>query len=98
MRKSPMMIPSGLGFAKIINRIAPMYKGILRIFLSMDESSLINGLEIVTTLFVKSLLTSLCQREEFPSLVIFFLPLDRQRRARGNFFNQCQFSFDILNN
>jgi hypothetical protein len=28
----------------------------------------INRLEIITTVFVKSLLTSLCQREKFPSL------------------------------
>jgi len=28
----------------------------------------INRIEIIATVFIKSLLTSLCQREEFPSL------------------------------
>jgi general secretion pathway protein I len=60
----------------------------------------INSLIIITTLIVKSLLTSLCQREGKsplergvgvcnPSLV---------KRGKGRFFNQCQFNFETLNN
>src|SRR4030066_989054 len=37
---------------------------------------------------IKSLLTSLCQREGFPSL---------GKRGEGRFSNQCQFNFETLN-
>jgi hypothetical protein len=50
----------------------------------MGESSLINGLEIVTTLFVKSLPTSLFQREEFPSL---------EKRGEGRFYRSMPIQF-----
>jgi general secretion pathway protein G len=48
----------------------------------------INSFKIIKTLTVKSLLTSLYQREEFPSLA---------KRGKGRFFNQCQFKFEPLN-
>ncbi len=56
----------------------------------------INSLIIITTLIVKSLLTSLCQREGFPSLVKSVRLATE--RGKGRFFNQCQFNFETLNN
>ncbi|MEW6417980.1 MAG: hypothetical protein AB1480_07650, partial [Nitrospirota bacterium] len=42
----------------------------------------INGLIIMTTLFIKSLLTSLCQREDlYPSLA---------KRGEGRFYDLCK--------
>ncbi len=60
------------------------------VFHFMQRSG-INGLIIMTTLlFIKSLLTSLCQREDlYPSLV---------KRGKGRFSDLCKFNFDILNN
>jgi hypothetical protein len=54
------------------------------------KSELINSLIVMTTsLFVKSLLTSLCQREEFnPSLA---------KRGKGRFSDLYKFHFKILN-
>jgi len=49
---------------------------------------IIKAFKIITTVFIKSLLTSLYQREEFPSLV---------KRGKGRFSNQCQFNFETLN-
>jgi len=43
----------------------------------------------MTTLFIKSLLTSLCQREDlYPSLV---------KRGKGRFSDLCKFNFETLN-
>jgi prepilin-type N-terminal cleavage/methylation domain-containing protein len=59
----------------------------------------INSLKIKKTLTVKSLLTSLYQREEIS-------PLERgvgvctpslAKRGKGRFFNQCQFTFETIN-
>jgi len=49
----------------------------------------INSLKIIMTLFIKSLLTSLYQREvKHPSLV---------KRGWGRFSDACQFNFETLN-
>jgi hypothetical protein len=49
----------------------------------------INSLIIITTLFIKSLLTSLFQREgKYPSLA---------KRGKGRFCGTCQFNFGTLN-
>jgi hypothetical protein len=48
------------------------------------------SLIIMTTLFIKSLLSSLCQREDlYPSLV---------KRGKGRFSDLCKFNFETLNN
>jgi len=48
-----------------------------------------NSLIIMTTLFIKSLLPSLCQREDLsPSLA---------KRGKGRFSNLCKFNFKTLN-
>jgi prepilin-type N-terminal cleavage/methylation domain-containing protein len=49
---------------------------------------IIKAFKIIMTVFIKSLLISLYQREEFPSLV---------KRGKGRFSNQCQFNFETLN-
>ena len=49
----------------------------------------INSLIIITALFIKSLLTSLFQRErKYPSLA---------KRGKGRFCGTCQFNFETLN-
>ena len=51
--------------------------------------SYINSLIIMTTLFIKSLLTSLYQREDLsPSLA---------KRGKGRFSDLCGFNFETLN-
>ena len=56
----------------------------------MKQSVLfINGLIIIMTLFIKSLLTSLCQREEIPLF---------GKEGRGEIFNQCKFYFETVYN
>ena len=55
----------------------------------MKVLSFINRLIILTTLFIKSLLTSLCQREDSnPSL---------EKRGKGRFLDVCKFNFETLN-
>ena len=49
---------------------------------------IIKGFKIITIVFRKSLLTSLYQREESPSLI---------KRGKGRFSNQYQFDFETLN-
>jgi hypothetical protein len=53
--------------------------------------NIINSFKIITTLFVKSLLTSLYQREDlYPSLA---------KRGKGRFFDLCKFNFEtVINN
>ena len=53
------------------------------------SSVIIKSLIIMTTLFIKSLLSSLFQREDlYPSLV---------KRGKGRFSDLCKFNFKTLN-
>jgi general secretion pathway protein H len=55
----------------------------------MQDAGYIKNLGIITTFSIKSLLPSLCQREEYPSL---------EQWGKGRFYNQCEYYFKTGNN